>query len=61
MVRRTSAELFDPDALEIILVGDPDLIRDQLARLKLGAVALIDPERGPVEDGPARVAETPAR
>ena len=61
MIRKTSAELFDPDDLEIILVGDPDLIRAQLARLKLGTIELIDPERRPVKDGPARVAEVPAR
>ncbi len=47
MIRNTSAELFDPRDLEIILVGDPELIRDQLARLKLGPLVILDPERKP--------------
>ena len=42
MIRSTSAELFDPENLEIVLVGDPDRIRDQLARTKLGPIEIID-------------------
>lgn len=51
-VQQVAEKYFDPQLLDVVLVGDPDVVQKQVAALELGELILRDPPKPPTR-GPA--------